>query len=314
MSDAVLFTIFTPTYNRAHTLKRVFDSLSAQSLRDFEWLVVDDGSTDNTAELIAGWANIADFPIRYFKQKHAGKHIAHNLALGEGRGKFFLPLDSDDACNPRALERFVYHWNTIPERDRTSFSGVVALCCDQYNEIIGDKFPNDPFDANWRDAVYVHHVRGEKWGPLLMEVVRRRPFPKIRGTNFVPEGLVWLDIAKRYQHKIRFVNEVLRTYYVEHTAAQGNLTTLRKRADNAPGRLVYYVWLLNNDLSYFFDSPAPFLRAAVNLPIVTRNSGHTLCYTIRSLHSVFAKALFLLGLPVSALIVVIDRIRKLAGV
>ncbi len=93
-----IFTVFTPTYNRAHTIHRAFDSLRAQTLRDFEWLVVDDGSTDNTSELIASWAKVADFPIRYFKQDHSGKHIAHNLAVREARGKFFLPLASDDAC------------------------------------------------------------------------------------------------------------------------------------------------------------------------------------------------------------------------
>jgi glycosyltransferase involved in cell wall biosynthesis len=311
VSGAPLFTVFTPTYNRAHTLKRVFDSLRAQTLRDFEWLVVDDGSTDKTTELIASWAKASDFPIRYFKQEHTGKHIAHNLAVREGCGKFFLPLDSDDACSPRALERFAYHWNTIPESERASFSGVVALCCDQYGKVVGDRFPSDLFDANWRDVVYVYRVRGEKWGPQLMELVRRYPFPQISGTHFVPEGLVWLDLAKAY--KIRFVNEVLRTYYVEHSAARGSLTTLRKCDENAPGRFVYYIWLLNNDLSYFFNSPAPFLRAAVMVPILAWTSGYSFRYTIRLLYSAFAKALFVLALPGSALIFAIDRMFRWHG-
>ena len=79
MADSVLFTVFTPTYNRAHTLHRVYDSLCAQTLRDFEWLVIDDGSTDGTADLIANWAKSADFPIRYFKQEHSGRHGAGGL-------------------------------------------------------------------------------------------------------------------------------------------------------------------------------------------------------------------------------------------
>ena len=93
MSDAPLFTVFTPTYNRAHTLHRVYDSLRAQTLRDFEWLVVDDDSTDDTSGLIAQWIKTADFPIRYFRQAHSGKHFAHNLAVREARGKMFrVPL------------------------------------------------------------------------------------------------------------------------------------------------------------------------------------------------------------------------------
>src|SRR5437764_8622953 len=117
-SCAPLFTVFTPTYNRAHTIKRVFDSLSAQTLREFEWLVVDDGSTDKTSELIAAWAKAVDFPIRYFRQEHSGKHIAYNLAVRAARGQFFLTLDSDDGCVPHALERIAYHWNMIPACDR----------------------------------------------------------------------------------------------------------------------------------------------------------------------------------------------------
>ena len=97
--------MFTATYNRAHTLHRVFDSLRAETVRGFEWLVVDDGSTDGTKALIAQWAAAADFPIRYFKQDRSGKHAAHNRAVAEACGQFFLPLDSDDAYPPRALER-----------------------------------------------------------------------------------------------------------------------------------------------------------------------------------------------------------------
>src|SRR5262249_2422136 len=104
-SKMPLFTVFTPTYNRAHTLHRVFDSLCAQTLRDFEWLVIDDGSSDSTRELIDNWTKSAHFTIRYIKQDHSGKHIAHNCAVREARGQFFLTLDSDDACTPQALER-----------------------------------------------------------------------------------------------------------------------------------------------------------------------------------------------------------------
>ena len=147
MVDSALFTVFTPTYNRAHTLRRVYDSLCAQTLRDFEWIVIDDGSTDGTAELVANWVKAADFPVRFFRQEHSGKHIAHNLAMREARGKFFLPLDSDDACAPRALERMAYHWNTIPDSERALYSGVDGLCSDQNGEIIGDRFPSEPFDT-----------------------------------------------------------------------------------------------------------------------------------------------------------------------
>src|SRR5262249_23261414 len=158
MADSFLFTVFTPTYNRAHTLSRVYESLCAQTLRDFEWLVIDDGSTDSTPELIVAWAKAVDFPVRYFRQEHSGKHIAHNLAAREARGHFFLTLDSDDRCVPQALERIAHHWSMIPAGDRALFVGVSGLCRNQYGEIIGDRFPFDPFDANFCDRKYVYRV------------------------------------------------------------------------------------------------------------------------------------------------------------
>jgi glycosyltransferase involved in cell wall biosynthesis len=304
MSGAPLFTVFTPTYNRAHTLHRVFESLCAQTLRDFEWLVVDDGSTDNTAELIAAWAKTADFPVRYYRQHHSGKHIAHNLAAREARGDFFLPLDSDDECAPQALERMAYHWNSIPPSDRDFYSGIDGLCSDQNNRIIGDPFPSDPFDTTLRERRYVHQIRGEKWGSTLTEIVRRYPFPEIIDSQFTPEGSVWLDIAKT--HKIRCVNEVFRVYYVNDDQTGATLTKRRRLDDDSSGRLHYYIWLLNNDLEYFIHSPKPFLKAAVMLPIAAHFAGQPLRRALQSLHTVPAKALVLLMLPVSLLLYTFD--------
>ena len=297
MSGAPLFTVFTPTYNRAHTLHRVFDSLCAQTLRDFEWLVVDDGSTDDTPRLVADWAKTAEFPIRYFKQDHSGKHIAHNLAAREARGQFFLPLDSDDACTPRALERMAYHWNAIPYSDRKSFSGVSGLCSNQYGKVIGDQYPHEPFDTSLRERCYLYRLRGEKWGSTLTEIVRRIPFPEIKGTQFAPEGMVWLEIAKNY--KDRCVNEVFRVYYVDDDQTGATLSKKNGLTDNAPGRMHYYIWMLNNDLEYFFHSPMPFLKAAVMLPVVSWASGQRLGATLKALHSTQARFLLISALPLS---------------
>jgi GT2 family glycosyltransferase len=96
-----LFTVFTPTYNRAHTIGRVYESLRAQTFRDLEWLVVDDGSKDNTREVVEGFAREAGFPIRYVYKENGGKHTARNLAVKHASGELFLVLDSDDSCVAR---------------------------------------------------------------------------------------------------------------------------------------------------------------------------------------------------------------------
>ncbi len=309
--DSCAYTIFTPTYNRAHTIHRVFDSLCAQTLRDFEWLVVDDGSTDNTEELIAGWAEIADFQIRYFKQNHCGKHFAHNLALRQAQGRFFMLLASDDAFVPRTLEIIARHWDAIPPSERSLFVAVDGLCCDQHGKIIGDSFPSSPFDSTLREKRYVHRVRGEKVGAVRTEVARQYPFPEIAGTHFIPEGLVWLDIAKTY--KIRYVNEVLRVYFVDDHATGATLTKKKALSENAPGRLYYNVWLLNNDLEYFFYSPMPFLKAVVVLPVAAYASKQSLWGVLQSLNGMPAKALVLTALPIWAAMYVAGLVARMTG-
>ncbi len=89
-------TIFTPAYNRAHTIGRTYESLCRQTSRDFEWLVVDDGSSDNTAELVRGWIAEADFPIRYIRQENQGMHGAHNTAYANIHTELNVCIDSDD--------------------------------------------------------------------------------------------------------------------------------------------------------------------------------------------------------------------------
>jgi glycosyltransferase involved in cell wall biosynthesis len=300
-----MFTVFTPTYNRAHTLQRVYDSLRAQTCRSFEWLIVDDGSSDGTAGLIETWRRMSDFPIRYFVQPNAGKHVAHNRALEEARGTFFIVLDSDDACVPTALERMLYHWNTIPEERRAQFSGIAGLCCDQNGVIVGDRYPSEPLDISLREQHYVYRVRGEKWGPDLTEILRRYRFPNVAGAKFVPEGAIWLEIAKRY--KMRCVNDVFRIYYQDDRRAGATLSRRKGLGDGAPGRLYYYTWLLNNDLEYFFSSPAPFIKAAVMLPVMALCAAQPLGSAIGALTEPFAKVLVAVGLPASLLLYAFDR-------
>lgn len=311
MAEAPFFTVFTPTYNRAHTIKRVFESLCAQTLRDFEWLVVDDGSTDETPELIAAWAKAADFPIRYFKQDHSGKHIAHNLAVREARGYIFAPLDSDDALLPDSLEKIRGLWTEIPDSDRALFSGVGGLCCDQHGIVIGDRFPKSPLDSNLRELVYVFRIRGEKWGVTRTDVFRQYPFPELAGTQFVPEGLVGLQMSRVY--KRRYVNEIFRIYYRCESGEPGeNLSSRANPAINAPGRLYYYLWLLNNELEYFWRSPTPFVKAAVMLPILARFSNQSFSSTLKSLKGRAARAIVLLALPFALLLHATSRIAVVA--
>jgi glycosyltransferase involved in cell wall biosynthesis len=200
------FTVFTPTYNRAHLLPRAYESLQKQTFRDFEWLIIDDGSTDNTAEVVKSWQAGAPFPIRYIAQPNGGKHIAVNRGAERAEGRFFAILDSDDWYVPQSLERFLHHWNQIPAAAQAGFVGVVGLCSYTSGQIIGSRFPRDVFDSDVIDLRYRYKVDGEKNGILRTDVVREFPFPEDIG-KFIGESIVWNRMARKY--KTRFVNEML---------------------------------------------------------------------------------------------------------
>jgi len=296
------FTVFTPTYNRAHTLHRAFESLCAQTLRDFEWLVVDDGSTDGTPELISEWTKSSPFTIRYLRQLHSGRHIAHNLAICEARGEMWTSIDSDDALVPHALERIRHLWFEIPEYERANFFSVAGLCQDQRGNMISRPFPTSPFDVAVREYIFLHRrFGGEKWGASPMDAVRRFPFPEIAGTNFIPEGVHGLQMARAHR-MIRFVNEVFRIYYVNDSETGGTLGSRRNVAQSAAGRIYYYLWLLNHEMEYFRRAPAPFIKAAAMLPIVARYAGRSLGEIWRELEGWRVKLLVVAAMPLSLLL------------
>ena len=304
MAESPQITVFTPTYNRAHTIHRVFDSLCAQTFSDFEWLIIDDGSSDNTKDLIETWTATANFSIRYVRQLHIGKNFAHNLALAEARGYLFFPIDSDDAFVPDALEKMARLWASIPESKRHNFCSVGALCQDQHGKIVGQKFPTEPFDADLLEVTYIRHIGGEKWIGWVTEIMRRYPFPEIHGT-FLPEGIICFDIAKSF--KTRWSNDVVRTYYVDDPTTGATLTGTSRGGSHALGRWYYYVWLLNNNLGYFFNSPSPFLKAATALSMCGWLSGHTLAESLRALGSKRARLLVLLALPFAVLLFEMEK-------
>jgi glycosyltransferase involved in cell wall biosynthesis len=292
--NPVTFTVFTPTYNRAHTLTRVYSSLQTQTFRDFEWLVVDDGSTDGTAELIAAWRAEADFPVRYFAQTNSGKHVAFNRGVREARGTLFLPFDSDDACIPQALSRLDFHWNSIPPAQRAGFSAVSALCADQNGRLVGTRFPFDPTDSDPLEIRYRYRVRGDKWGFHRTEVLKEHPFPEPAGQTFVTESVLWGEIAQRYQ--TRYVNEVLYTYYLEDTPDSLTRTASHVRRV-APMFAQSNRVTLNRDLSWFTHSPLSFLKSAANYARYSLHAGQPISRQVQELDRAAARALYTLTLP-----------------
>lgn len=305
MAAAPIFTVFTPTYNRAHTLHRCYESLKAQTFRDFEWLIVDDGSTDGTAALVAQWQTEALLPIVYESRPHHGAHHAHNWSLGVARGTLWIKLDSDDGCVPEALERFWHHWNNIPNDQRAGFSGVTSLCRDHLGQLVGTVFPTDPLDCTAAELEYLHKVRGEKWGFLRTEILRSLPFPEDVPGNFIPESFLWCQVSARY--RTRHINEQLRIYW---TDAPSLVHGRPNPVTNADGHRLMFQMVLNHEAHWFPRAPARLLRAAAQYTRFSLLSGFSLGSQFKALPSSLARALWLLALPLGLALFARDSLRS----
>jgi glycosyltransferase involved in cell wall biosynthesis len=290
------FTVFTPSYNRAHTLDRVYESLKAQTYRDFEWLIVDDGSTDNTRQLVEQWQQENIFPIRYIYQENGHKHIAFKRGVQEADGELFLTLDSDDSCEPQALERFKYHWDNIPLAQKAEFSAVTCLCKSIDGKIIGDLFPADPTDSNSLEMRYKFKAKGEKWGFHRTEVLRGISFyEQIKGFH-VPESVFWNQIAIKYQ--TRYVNEALRIYQDDQESIMRNVDNPSK---SALGLHLQYLSVLNQEMGWFRFDPLQLVRSAVHYSRFSFHLGNKINQQIGDLQPLSAKILCLITLPIGYL-------------
>jgi glycosyltransferase involved in cell wall biosynthesis len=297
-----LFTVFTPTFNRAGTLPRVYDSLKKQTFRDFEWLIVDDGSSDGTRQVVEKWQTEADFPVRYIYQANQGKPAAHNRAVHEARGRLFLTLDSDDACIPEALERLHYHWDNIPIDQRDKFSAVTALCKDQNERLVGTRFPRDIMDSDSVEMSLSGRIQGEKWGFQRTDVLKQYPFPTRPGEKFLPESVVWLALSRRY--KTRFVNEILRIYNIDD-GAEDHLSSLNPNV--LGGRAFFHQEVLNDFSDRLLQAPLGLLRSAINFSRYSFGMGKNPRLQWKKLRPLRAKALLSVSLPFGFLMYLRDK-------
>jgi glycosyltransferase involved in cell wall biosynthesis len=204
MSDPMV-TVLTLTYNRASLLPRLHDSLTRQTYRGFEWLVVDDGSSDDTADVVARLTETSRFEIRYFPHPNRGRLAALNRGVAAARGSYCAVIDSDDWYEPEALAVLVSEWHALPAPD--GFAEVQALCATGAGAVIGTGFPcRDRMDSDAFEMFFRHRVRGDKIGMIRTDLLRELRFPEDLG-RYATESLLWYRLARRY--RTRYLNRVL---------------------------------------------------------------------------------------------------------
>lgn len=196
-------TIFTPTYNRSHTLPRVYESLCGQKLQNFEWLVVDDGSTDRTEELVKAYSEEGRIKIRYIKTANGGKYKAINRAVLLAEGYLFMILDSDDYLSGSEVTSCIAGYRSFLEQ-HSDFCAVVGNRNFPNHEVIGSSVAYRVLDSDFILYREKLKIRGDKAEVFKTDTLKEYPFPELPEENFCPEGLIWNRMALQY--KARYIN------------------------------------------------------------------------------------------------------------
>lgn len=226
----MLLTIFTPAYNRADKLEQVYLSLEKQMNNEFEWLIIDDGSKDDTEKVVSQLIKRSPMNIRYYKKENGGKHTAHNMAADMATGKYFLCLDSDDYMNQDSI-------NALTEiiKQCSSEEGIIAYKCDQNKKLLSDKFPETEYVPSIYSLNQEYKCKGEFVFVFPTELIQKNKFPVFEGERFVTESVLYDKLDCR----MHILPEVIEICEYQMDGLSNNLNEIMKR--NPAGYCLYFM-------------------------------------------------------------------------
>ena len=220
MNNSIILTVFTPTYNRAYSLPRLYESLKNQTCKDFIWLIIDDGSTDNTKDLVDTWLEKdAGFEIQYIYKENGGMHTAHNTAYANIRTDINTCIDSDDAMPKDAVEKILLKWEEIKDR---GYAGVIALDANMSNgKVIGKGFPEGLCDTTV-SGYYAAGGSGDKKLIYRTDIINKYPeYPIFEGEKYVSLAYKYRLIDQDY--KMAVLDDVVCLVEYQEDGATNNM-------------------------------------------------------------------------------------------
>lgn len=191
-----LVTVITPTYNRGYSLGRLFDSLQCQSSKNFEWLIVDDGSTDDTATRVREFIPLADFTVRYLRKANGGKHTALNYAMPYVDSVLTFIVDSDDTVLPKGIETIEHYYHKYCHEENI---GVYAFLRTTISRGVVLRMPRDEYVGTYVGERVLRSRPGDMAEVFLTKALREFPFPEFPGEKFLSEDVVWIPLGFKYQ-------------------------------------------------------------------------------------------------------------------
>lgn len=222
----MFLTIITPTYNRAVLLERLYGSLKEQSFTDFEWIIVDDGSTDNTKQVVEEFVANNTFCVRYLYKRNGGKHTALNVGIKNALGKYIFIADSDDLLLPNCLST-LYEKAALTELN-PDLGGMAGINCTIEGKRIGSGLPQATIECSPIDIRYKYRVTGDLSEVFKTSVLQEFPFPEIPGEKFCPEVLVWNRIGQKY--KLLYFNQEIYVRDYQQGGLTEKITKIRMKS------------------------------------------------------------------------------------
>lgn len=243
------FTVCIPTYNRKEKLKLTLQSLERQSYKDFEVIVVDDGSIDNTKNFVLEYLKQTNLNLRYIYKDNGGKHTALNIGIESAGGKYFIILDSDDIFTDNCLRYFFD--KTIAIDSEEKFCGIICRCAeikDANDILIGEKFPKE----NWITSYIDFHfgkgltIHGSRYKDccecIKTEILKKYRFPEIETAKFIPESYIFDQIGLKYN--LLAFNEIVKIVEYREDGITKNYQDYKGK--NIDGFLLKYKWNIDN--------------------------------------------------------------------
>ena len=239
-----MITVLTPTYNRASLLINLYQSLTKQDFDDFEWVIVDDGSTDTTTDIVDKFIQERKIVITYIQQLNGGKHKALNRGVKDAKGELVLIVDSDDSLPNESLSIIYSHYVDI--KDNSSIGGVCGLMAHHDGTIIGNRKICSSMNLSSIEMRYKYGFVGDVCEVFKTDVLREFPFPEIENEKFCPEALVWNRIATKY--KLHYFNEVI--YYRDYLDDGLTSKIVRIRMNSPIASMICYAELHQLDIPF----------------------------------------------------------------
>lgn len=244
------FSICTPCFNSAKTIEMVYESINNLNYKNFEWIIVNDSSSDNTLDIILDIIRTSNIDISFYNlDENKMVTYCYNLAVKNAHSEFIILLDHDDRIVSNALERFLYHWDCASDFDKEGLAGMMSNCDDENGNLVGSLFKKSPYINGFFELIFEDGVRGEKFFCYKTKIMQNNNFSLI--DRYVPESVVMWNISASYQ--TLFFNESLRIY-TKPLAENGNLSFLNS-FQYSNGFRHKFLELLNNHYYKLLKSP-----------------------------------------------------------